>query len=122
MILKKILLLSFITLSIFTQGCTTKKYSPMYFWGSYELQLYHYYKNDKSIPDQITTLNKTIEYAKENNMPVPPGLHAHLGYLYSLVGDKKQAIKQFNIEKEMFPESKKFVNYLIKNLGKKNEI
>lgn len=46
-------------------------------------------------------------------MPVPPGLHAHLGMLYGNTGHTDLAMAEFNTEKAAFPESAPFMDFLM---------
>jgi hypothetical protein len=47
---------------------------------------------------------------------VPPGYHAHLGYLYYQSGKADQALQSFETEKQLFPESTRFMDLLISRM------
>jgi hypothetical protein len=49
---------------------------------------------------------------------VPPGVHAHLGYMYYLQGNTGAAYQEFMTERELFPESATFVNGIQQRLRK----
>lgn len=49
---------------------------------------------------------------------MPPGWHAHLGYLYYQVGKSDQARQELMTEKAEFPESAVFVDRLLANVKK----
>ena len=49
---------------------------------------------------------------------MPPGWHAHLGYLYYRLGKADQARQEFQTEKAEFPESAVFMNRLLSNLDR----
>ncbi len=68
--------------------------------------------------DEINLLEEQIEKAIASGKLVPPGLHAHLGYLYITNGNYDDAISHFNVEKEKFPESEHFINGLIDRMKK----
>jgi hypothetical protein len=91
-------------------GCQTAK--PIYHWGNYEAVLYQdYAAPGKASPEQqIEKLKEDLEKAKAANLPAPPGLHAHLGYLYSKIGKSDLALQEFDLEKRLFPESAKFID------------
>ncbi|HTI97771.1 MAG TPA: DUF4810 domain-containing protein [Dongiaceae bacterium] len=93
-------------------GCVTP---PMYSWGHYEDLLYASYTSpDKATPDlQITQLEADLQKARAANRPVPPGFHAHLGYLYYQVGKADLAQQEFQTEKQLFPESAVFMDRLL---------
>ena len=54
---------------------------------------------------QISTLVADIQKAEAKNIPVAPGIHAHLGYMYALEGNIVQSKAEFMTEKSLFPES-----------------
>jgi hypothetical protein len=67
---------------------------------------------------QIEALEKDYQAARATNKRMPPGWHAHLGYLYFETGNLDQARQQFLTEKAEFPESAVFVDRLLANLPK----
>ncbi|MDX7985961.1 DUF4810 domain-containing protein [Xenorhabdus sp. 12] len=101
-------------------GCA-KAPKNLYVWGNYQPTLYQYYQQDKTGPqEQLQALQKVIEQAKSKNKPVPPGLHAQMGLLYSKTGNTVDAFQQFEIEKALFPESAPYMDFLLsKNKGAK---
>ncbi len=99
-------------------GCTSSK--TMYYWGSYENDIYSMYMQpDKlTVPEEIQRLEAQIEKTDATGKNVPPGLHAHLGYLYSGLGNYQAAAAHFDAEKAKFPESEVFINGLLKRMKK----
>ncbi|WP_159566234.1 DUF4810 domain-containing protein [Budvicia diplopodorum] len=94
-------------------GCS-KAPRPIYYWNDYQATIYQYYQSDSTSPEQqIEKLKEIIQKAQAKNLPVPPGLHAHLGMLYSNTGHPELAIPEFEAEKAQFPESTTFMNFLI---------
>lgn len=93
-------------------GCATPK--TIYNWDSYQTTIYHYYQGDTSSPEQqIDKLKEIIEQSRAKDKTVPPGLHAHLGLLYTKTGHVEQAFREFNTEKSLFPESAPFMDFLM---------
>jgi hypothetical protein len=113
--LKRALLL--VSCSILT-GCATSE--PLYYWGDYEDLIYEMYIEPGSADSatQIAKLKEDINKASANGKLVPPGLHAHLGYMYFLQGNTHDAVLEFETEKKLFPESAKFVDGLMGRLKK----
>ncbi|GAB7194560.1 DUF4810 domain-containing protein [Dickeya oryzae] len=113
---KKIVLLLAATL---LAGCASAP-KTIYSWDNYQNTIYQYYQQDKTSPEeQIASLQKSIDVAKSQNKPVPPGLHAQLGLLYAKTGRGVDARQQFETEKSLFPESAPFMDFLLsKNKGK----
>ena len=58
-------------------------------------------------------------FRSSENKPVPPGFHAHLGYLYYQLGKADAARQELQTEKAEFPESAVFMDRLLANLEKK---
>ncbi|MBE8595659.1 DUF4810 domain-containing protein [Xenorhabdus sp. BG5] len=101
-------------------GCVTAP-KTLYEWGNYQPTLYEYYQQDETGPqEQLQALQKVVEQAKAKDKPVPPGLHAQMGLLYSKIGNIEKAFRQFEIEKNLFPESAPYMDFLLsKNKGVK---
>ena len=80
--------------------------------------VYQYYQQSESDPHaQIDALKKSIEVARAKSLGVPPGLHAHSGMLYVTTGALDLAMSEFDQEKTLYPESAKFMDFLMKNKG-----
>ncbi|NRN27953.1 DUF4810 domain-containing protein [Photorhabdus heterorhabditis] len=99
-------------------GCVNQP-KTIYEWGQYEPTIYQYYQQDKmGFEEQLQALQQVIEKAKAKAKPVPPGLHAQMGLLYSKTGRVSEAFHQFEAEKTLFPESAPFMDFLLsKNKG-----
>jgi hypothetical protein len=67
---------------------------------------------------QVEMLEADYQKARSENRPVPPGFHAHLGYLYFQLGKLDQAQQELETEKAQFPESAVFIDRLLANLRK----
>ncbi|WP_435929267.1 DUF4810 domain-containing protein [Dryocola sp. BD613] len=93
-------------------GCAKQEPKKIYYWGNYQDTLYSFYANDSSSEAQIGALQAIVEKAKATAKPVPPGLHAQLGMLYSNTGKMDLAIAEFNKERMLFPESTPYIDFL----------
>jgi hypothetical protein len=95
-------------------GCAAPKQS-LYQWGDYENQVYALYNDPGKSPveAQIEKLEADYEKARSMNKAVPPGFHAHLGYLYFQAGKGGQAVQSFQTEKSLFPESAVYMNRIL---------
>ena len=112
-----ILLSSFAFIS---SGCSTAP--ALYRWGEYEPLLFQMYNSpgDLDPVSQAARLSEDIERTIAEGQRVPPGVHAHLGYLYYTQGSIAAAEEHFLKEKELFPESKVFIDGLLKRLRRKS--
>lgn len=102
--------------AVLAQGCGP---GPLYHWGHYEPLVYEMYAHPgKAEPaEQIDELTEDIAVAQARNRLVPPGVHAHLGYMYLQQGNAMAAREQFEIEKRLFPESSVFMDRLLSQMA-----
>src|SRR5438093_1390282 len=65
-------------------SCTTTYYD----WGRYEDSVYQVTRQPDGfdLAAEIDSLEKQLEQRAAKERPVPPGLHAHLGYLHTVAG------------------------------------
>lgn len=113
-------LISVFAASLLCLGCTTP--SSLYQWEDYQPQVYKYLKDDgKTKEEQILVLEKGLQKIQANGKTPPPGYHAHLGLLYYEVGRAAEALQQFQTEKALFPESAKYMNFLLNKTQNKGE-
>ncbi|HSH68799.1 MAG TPA: DUF4810 domain-containing protein [Deferrisomatales bacterium] len=98
-------------------GCATQK-PPLYRWGEYERLIYEMYaKPGAAEPGtQVAKLSADVERTLAEGKRVPPGVHAHLGYMYYIQGNRGAALHEFTTEKEVFPESTVFVDGILTRL------
>jgi hypothetical protein len=99
-------------------GCAAPR--TLYTWGSYEELIYTTYTAPGKLApqDEVNVLEKDYQQARATNTRMPPGWHAHLGYLYYELGQPAQARQELLTEKAEFPESRVFVDRLLTNLQK----
>ncbi len=90
-------------------GCARSIYE----WGSYEGSIYDLYTDEFNLQRNIDILTREVEKTRDTGGVIPPGKLAHLGYLHSLAGNVDAAVQSFEAEKAAFPESAKFVDFLI---------
>ena len=95
-------------------GCTS---NSLYEWGKYDTWLYENYKNPKNDEELYVDLTALItEYEsrkKPNTKPMAPGLYAEYGFLLMRRGESARAIKYYNKEKALWPESTVFMDSMI---------
>ncbi|MFX1761102.1 DUF4810 domain-containing protein [Paraburkholderia sp. A1RI-2L] len=99
-------------------GCATRTQPTLYQWDAYQPQVYAYLKGQTSPEEQITALEQALQQIRAKGNRPPPGFHAHLGSLYASVGKGQQAQQELHAEKEAFPESSAYMDFLLKNLSK----
>ena len=99
-------------------GCATPE--SLYYWGDYENLVYEMYVEPGAADPatQVQKLKEDISEASAKGKRVPPGLRAHLGYMYFLQGNTHDAALEFGTEKKLFPESTKFIDGLMGRLKK----
>ncbi|AJY13739.1 DUF4810 domain-containing protein [Burkholderia dolosa] len=94
-------------------GCANTT-PPLYQWTGYQPQVYEYFKGQKSPQEQIDALEKALQEIRGKGHMPPPGFHAHLGMLYASIGSEQQAEQELQAEKQLFPESSTYMDFLLK--------
>lgn len=100
-------------LAVLLSGCVSRP-QPLYYWGNFQDQQYAYFKGDKGPEDGIQNLERVKEEARSRGRPVPPGFQAHLGMLYGLTGRTDLLEQNLLAERQQFPESAVYVDFLMK--------
>jgi hypothetical protein len=98
-------------ITICFSGCV----SQLYYWENYEPQVYAYLKGE-SPERQISVLERDRKTIESRNLKAPPGFYAHLGLLYTEVGNYAEAVVCFETEKTLFPEAAVYMDFLLTNL------
>lgn len=89
---------------------------PLYYWKDYNATVYERLKNDDgTVGEQIGKMEKYFNEANRKQLAVAPGAHAHMGLLLVDAGQADAAKAQFEMEKQLFPESSIFMDFLLKN-------
>lgn len=110
---RNVKMLTLVACCLFVGACANT--GTLYYWGNYENMLYNMYlKPGEATPTvQIERLTQDIQRAESVGKSVPPGLFAHLGFMYVLQGNKEAAYNAFEEEKARFPESAAFLDGVI---------
>lgn len=97
-------------------SCSTQK--PLYSWANYNQTSYNYLKNsdEKSTQQLIETYEKIIEKQKGSRATVPPGLYADYGFLLLQANKTDQGKAMLQKEIALYPESKVFIDRILKML------
>jgi hypothetical protein len=105
--------------ALLAAGCAQKK-PEIYRWGVYEELVYEMYaKPGSADPDmQVVKLGEDVTRTEAEGQRVPPGVHAHLGYMYYLSGNSEAAYREFSTEAELFPESTVFIDGILQRMRK----
>lgn len=95
-------------------GCAETE-APLYRWGNYESLIYDMYVNPGEAEPgvQIAKLTEDIQRANADGKRIPPGVHAHLGYLHYTQGNQGDALQEFALERELYPESAVFIDGML---------
>jgi hypothetical protein len=99
-------------LALSAGGCVTQH--QHYQWGSYDPSLYDYYKNPAKVGELSASLQAVIDAANKSHATVPPGIYAEFGYLQMQQGKNQNAVDLFKEEEHHWPESKVFMERMIK--------
>jgi hypothetical protein len=110
--------LAAVILAALVSSCSASS-TTLYRWGDYEDLVYDMYvRPGKADPGtQIERLSADIARTEAAGQKVPPGVHAHLGYLYYGQGQLDSAAAEFTEEKILFPESAAFVDGILTRMA-----
>ncbi len=106
---------------VLSAGCATNK--DIYYWGEYEHLLQDAYMKPGAADTgtQIEKLTADIQKAAAAGKKVPPGIYAHLGFLYALEGKDSQSKAAFKQEQDLYPESRTLIEGMLKRAGQNEE-
>jgi hypothetical protein len=109
-----------LTVALLAAGCAETE-APLYRWGNYENLIYDMYVNPGEAEPgiQIAKLTEDIQRANAEGKRVPPGVHAHLGYMYYTQGNPGEALQEFALERELYPESAVFIEGMLSRRKKR---
>ena len=84
----KIYTVAILLSALYLGGCATA--NTGYYWENYSGTLYSYKQNPtpENRAKHINELRKIIKKAESKSSRVPPGVHAELGYMLAVDGDK----------------------------------
>lgn len=96
-----------------------------YVWGSYETELYEYYKDPDQLESFMRALETAIAKGEESaqnpgsadgatSPRIAPGLYAEYGYLLMLKNQDAKAKGYFEKERQSWPESRVLMEKMIK--------
>lgn len=89
----------------------------LYHWEGFQGQLYQHFKADSSSPEeQLHVLHAQVEKARASGAALPPGFRAHLAMIYLRLGRDGEAKQELEAEKESFPESAQYMDFLLKRM------
>lgn len=103
--------LAVVASSILLTACATTH--EKYAWGSYEHSLYVYYKNPAKADALSMSLEAIITGADKTKAIVAPGIYAEYGYLLLQQGKAQEAVSEFKLEEQHWPESRIFMDRMI---------
>jgi hypothetical protein len=102
--------------ALLSSGCTFGGPKQLYSWGVYQKTVYEYMRADGDVPieTQIQQLETMASEAQAKDEALPPGYRAHLGLLYARQGDTHRLQSGLEQEKQAFPESTTFADFLLR--------
>lgn len=117
-------LLALLVLFLPLSACT-QRVVLLYSWGPYQPVSYQLLQQDAvAVQEQIDAMEEHSRQAGSRGEKLPPGYHAQLGLLYAQTGNMERMRAEFMQEKELFPESAPYMDFLLAEKNKpekKNE-
>jgi len=100
-------------------GCANTKAPDLYGWNGYEKNIDIYFRGDREALDsQAKLMESDLEKIRSAGKALPPGYRAHLGLLYGKQGDMTRFQEHLESEKQLFPESETFIDFLLRKFNK----
>lgn len=118
--MKRMMLSVVMPAALLLTGCVQQP-KMLYQWEGYQAQVYEFFKGEGSTEEQIDELEKGLQLIRAKGNTPPPGYHAHLGMLYARLGRDDQVRQQFETEKTLFPESTRYIDFLMSRKELPNE-
>lgn len=111
---------SLVVACIALSGCANKTATPpLYGWQSYEKNLDSYFRGDRqSLDAQAQLMEEDLQKMRAAGNALPPGYQAHMGLLYGKQGDLVRFQQYLQAEKQQFPESQTFIDFLLRKFQK----
>lgn len=109
---------SLIFVSLLLAGCSGD--SSLYYWGSYEDSVYALcldFEGKEGLLAYVDALNADVEALHLEDKAPPPGMHAQLGYLEYMAGNVGAAVRNFEAEKQLYPESTVFIDGVLRRIA-----
>lgn len=105
-------------IALLLAGCVQAP-KTLYHWNGYQGQLYEYFKSGEGTDPQaqLTALQSQEQKAQTEGAALPPGFRAHVGLLYLQLGNLDQARIRFEEEKNVFPESTPYMDFLLRKMA-----
>lgn len=104
-----------LALALTLAGCANKAPPQLYGWHGFEKNLDTYFRQDRESPDtQAKRMEDDLQKMRTASQATPPGFMAHLGLLYGKQGDLARFQQHLEAEKQQFPESQTFVDFLLR--------
>jgi len=100
--------------AIALSACGTPPPKTLYGWGDYQAQMVKYYKSEGDLGTQAQLLEQQLQKNQEAHLACPPGLHGHLALLYAKLGNDAASRAHLEAERQLFPESAAYVDFLLK--------
>ena len=112
-------LVALVAATLLTACANTAKEPPLYGWGNYEKNLDAYFRAQKSSPDeQLQSMQNDQQRMLAQGQALPPGYQAHMALLYGRKGDAESFKQHIEAEKQQFPESAGFMDFLLRHFKK----
>lgn len=117
--MRKVIICSTLLCAIAFSSCNTQ--SSLYSWQNYEKNSYNFYKKQtpESTEALLATYAKMVESQERSTRKiVPPGTYAEYGFLLIQNGKRENGLEMLKNELKYYPESKVYIERIIKMLEK----
>ncbi len=93
-------------------GCASDTTLPFCGNPAYTKAMAMYLKDDPDLEQQYELMNRYFAAVTSSGRPAAPGAYAFMGLLYSKKGDPVQCERYLELEKQHFPESGHYIEFV----------
>ncbi|MBM9519151.1 DUF4810 domain-containing protein [Desulforhopalus vacuolatus] len=106
------LLLFLLFAAVSFSGCAQQ---PLYAWGPFENVISRILQGGYNVNGEILRMEQFGREAAMRGQKLPPGYHAQLGLLYAEAGNEDRMEVEYMQEKDLYPPSGTFMDFLLSN-------
>lgn len=96
----------------FCNGCANRNNTMYCLSSDYTNALYLYLQGEPNYDEQLQLMQDYFEEAKSTNTLPAPGSYAQMALIYSKIGNDNEAKRYLDLEKEKYPESGHYIDFI----------
>ena len=111
-------MLSALGCALVLSGCAP---TGLYAWGDYADDMFKHEQNDLTDQEYLARIEADLKASEKAGYRIPPGLYADVGTANLKLGNAEAALVYYEKERNLWPESRDFMDMLIKGVKRNLE-